>query len=50
MSRFSQSDPQGGRGVDLDGQVLECWLSATRELAAAEALLSPDDQHDRMHA
>jgi transposase-like protein len=25
------------RGVDLDGQVLDCWLSATRDLAAAEA-------------
>lgn len=25
------------RGVDLDGQVLDCWLSATRDLEAAEA-------------
>src|SRR6266851_7289717 len=25
------------RGVDHDGQVLECWLSRTRDLAAAEA-------------
>ena len=25
------------RGVDLDGQVLDCWLSATRDLLAAEA-------------
>jgi len=25
------------RGVDLDGQVLDCWLSATRDLPAAEA-------------
>jgi len=25
------------RGVDLDGQVLDCWLSRTRDLAAAEA-------------
>src|SRR5438874_9141450 len=25
------------RGVDLDGQVLDCWLSATRDLAAALA-------------
>ena len=25
------------RGVDLDGQVLDCWLSATRDLAAAES-------------
>ena len=25
------------RGVDSDGQVLECWLSRTRDLAAAEA-------------
>jgi transposase-like protein len=25
------------RGVDQDGQVLDCWLSPTRELAAAEA-------------
>jgi transposase-like protein len=25
------------RGVDLDGQVLDCWLSPTRDLAAAEA-------------
>ena len=25
------------RGVDLDGQVLDCWLSASRDLAAAEA-------------
>jgi len=25
------------RGVDLDGQVLDCWLSATRDLSAAEA-------------
>ena len=25
------------RGVDLDGQVLDCWLSQTRDLAAAEA-------------
>ena len=24
------------RGVDLDGQVLDCWLSATRDLPAAE--------------
>ncbi len=26
------------RGVDQDGQVLDCWLSRTRDLAAAEAL------------
>ncbi len=25
------------RGVDLDGQVLDCWLSATRDSPAAEA-------------
>jgi len=25
------------RGIDSDGQVLDCWLSATRDLAAAEA-------------
>jgi putative transposase len=25
------------RGVDLDGQVLDCWLSATRDLPSAEA-------------
>ena len=25
------------RGVDLDGQVLDCWLSSTRDLPAAEA-------------
>jgi len=25
------------RGVDQDGQVLDCWLSHTRDLAAAEA-------------
>ena len=25
------------RGVDLDGQVLDCWLSRTRDLAAALA-------------
>ena len=25
------------RGVDEDGQVLDCWLSRTRDLAAAEA-------------
>ena len=25
------------RGIDLDGQVLDCWLSKTRDLAAAEA-------------
>ena len=25
------------RGIDLDGQVLDCWLSATRDLPAAEA-------------
>jgi len=25
------------RGVDVDGQVLDCWLSATRDLPAAEA-------------
>src|SRR5713226_6949936 len=25
------------RGVDLDGQVLDCWLSATRDFPAAEA-------------
>ena len=25
------------RGVDGDGQVLDCWLSRTRDLAAAEA-------------
>jgi transposase-like protein len=25
------------RGVDSDGQVLDCWLSRTRDLAAAEA-------------
>ena len=25
------------RGVDLAGQVLDCWLSATRDLPAAEA-------------
>ena len=25
------------RGVDLDGQVFDCWLSATRDLPAAEA-------------
>jgi len=25
------------RGVDRDGQVLDCWLSRTRDLAAAEA-------------
>ncbi len=27
------------RGVDRDGQVLDCWLSRTRDLAAAEAFL-----------
>jgi transposase-like protein len=27
------------RGVDLDGHVLDCWLSATRDLAASEAFL-----------
>src|SRR6266487_516764 len=26
------------RGIDQDGQVLDCWLSPTRDLAAAEAL------------
>src|SRR5216684_3004096 len=25
------------RGIDLDGQVLDCWLSATRDLPVAEA-------------
>src|ERR671937_225208 len=25
------------RGIDADGQVLDCWLSRTRDLAAAEA-------------
>jgi transposase-like protein len=25
-------------GVDQDGQVLECWLSRTRDLAAAEVV------------
>ena len=25
------------RGIDVDGQVLDCWLSRTRDLAAAEA-------------
>src|SRR6266581_553912 len=25
------------RGVDLEGKVLDCWLSATRDLSAAEA-------------
>jgi putative transposase len=25
-------------GVDVDGQVLDCWLSRTRDLAAAETL------------
>jgi IS6 family transposase len=25
------------RGVDLDGRVLDCWLSGTRDLPAAEA-------------
>jgi transposase-like protein len=25
------------RGIDLDGQVLDCWLSATRDVSAAEA-------------
>jgi putative transposase len=25
------------RGVDLDGQVLDCWLSQTRDLAAVLA-------------
>ena len=25
------------RGIGLDGQVLDCWLSATRDLSAAEA-------------
>ena len=25
------------RGIDTDGQVLDCWLSRTRDLAAAEA-------------
>jgi transposase, IS6 family len=25
------------RGVDLDGQVLDCWLSTTRDLSSAEA-------------
>ena len=25
------------RGIDIDGQVLDCWLSRTRDLAAAEA-------------
>jgi transposase-like protein len=27
------------RGIDLDGQVLDCWLSATRDLQAAEAFV-----------
>jgi hypothetical protein len=38
------------RGVDGDGQVLDCWLSRTRELAAAESLLPPYRQLDRVHA
>jgi IS6 family transposase len=25
------------RGIDIDGQVLDCWLSRTRDLSAAEA-------------
>jgi putative transposase len=28
------------RGVDTDGQMLDCWLSRTRDLAAAEAFFS----------
>ena len=27
------------RGVDEDGQVLDCWFSRTRDLATAEAFL-----------
>ena len=29
------------RGVDLGGQVLDCWLSRTRDLAADEAFFRP---------
>ena len=38
------------RGVDQVGQVLDCWLSRTRDLAAAEAFFRPYDQIDRVYA
>ena len=37
------------RGVDPDGQVLDCWLSRTRDLAAAEAFLPTHHRFDRLH-
>ena len=33
------------RGVDLDGQVPDCWLSGTRDLPVAEALSSDAPSH-----
>src|SRR5215470_16721894 len=37
------------RGVDQAGQVLDCWLSRTRDLAAAEAFFRRVDQLDRLY-
>jgi transposase-like protein len=36
-------------GVDSNGQGLDCWLSRTHDLAAAEALLPPHYRLDRVH-
>ena len=37
------------RGIDIDGQVLDCWLSRTRDLAAAEAFFPTHRRFDRVH-
>jgi putative transposase len=36
------------RGVDLDGQVLDCWLAPTRDLPAAEGVLSTNHRFCRL--
>ncbi len=38
------------RGVDRDGQALDCWLSATRDLAGGRGLLPTNHRHDRLLA
>ena len=37
------------REIDQDGQVLDCWLSRTRDLAAAEAFFPTHRRFDRVH-
>jgi transposase, IS6 family len=37
------------RGVDFDGQVLDCWLSATRDLTSGRGLLPANHRIDGLY-